>query len=157
MSGRACSAAWAVFFARDAVSREEAAQRAVAELKPHRDQAPAQFLGGEVGRRREFPKDRRLVRVDPPGPAVSAKSLRPRIALLAFAPAPPAHARRAHTEAFANLAMGETLPDRGQHTNPKIDRQSFRHACRPPAPADSLNHPNADRESPSIHSVRRML
>jgi hypothetical protein len=63
---------------------------------------------------------------------VAAERAGPRIALLTLQLAPAAHARRAHTEPLAGLAVRQTPCDRSQHPNPKIDRQSFRHPRRPP-------------------------
>lgn len=63
---------------------------------------------------------------------VAPERTRPRIALLTPQLALAADARRAHTEPLASLAVRQTLGDRSQNPNPKIDRQSFRHASRPP-------------------------
>lgn len=82
--------------------------------------------------------------LDPAGPTVPAKSLRARIALLAFAGSPPAHTRRAHSKPLACFAVRRAGLYRGQKPNSKIQRKSLRNACPPPAPAGSLNQLSPD-------------
>lgn len=56
---------------------------------------------------------------------VTAERTGPRIALFALKLAPEADARRP--------GGSSTRRDRRQNTAPKIDRESLRHACRPPS------------------------
>ena len=88
MSGRSCSVACAVFFARDLVTLEEAADRAVAEHQTLVGQLAAQFLQRDVRCLLQQGQDRRAIRLDPSRTPVSAQRLRLRIALLAFQFAP---------------------------------------------------------------------
>jgi hypothetical protein len=133
MSGRSCSAARAVFFARDLVALEEAANRAIAEDQTPIGQTTARFFQRHVGRLVQEPEDRRTMSLDPAGATVPAQRLRLRIALLAFELAPTVDARGADTEPLARLAMRQTVGDGGKDANPKIDGKSSRHACRPPS------------------------
>ena len=89
-------------------------------------------------------QDRLAMPLDSMRAPVPAQRTRPYIALLALQLAPAADAGRAHAEPLARLAMRQTRRHRRQNPNPKIDRQSFRHACRPPNPAISLNQIPAD-------------
>jgi hypothetical protein len=72
MSGRSCSEAWAVFFARDGVAGEEAADRPVANPHAFVRERLAQLFDRDVGRRFDKREDRVFVRLDPSGSAVSA-------------------------------------------------------------------------------------
>ena len=57
----------------------------------------------------EDSEDRVFVSLNPLGPAVSAHRSRPRLALLAFKRASPAHAGGANPEPLADLAVTQTL------------------------------------------------
>jgi hypothetical protein len=81
---------------------------------------------------RDDVQDRRTMPLDAVRASVAAKRPKTRIALRALKLAPAADAGCAHTEPLASLAVRQTLRDRRKNTNPKIDRQSFRHASRPP-------------------------
>jgi len=148
MSGRSCSVACALFFARDLVALEEAADRAVAEDQTLVGQLATQFLQRDVRSLLQQGQDRRTIRLDPSRTPVSAQRLRLRIALLAFQFAPTADAGGADTEPLRRLAMRQTCGNCRQNPNPKINRKRFRHACRL-HPADSLNQIRADLGIPS--------
>src|SRR5215204_4437475 len=143
-SGRSCSVAWAVFFARDLMALEEAADHAIAKGQALFAQAMTQFLDGDIGRRLEQSHDRRPMGINPVRLAVSALNSRLRIALLPLARSPAAYARRAYTKSLGSLPARNAAPNTGKHTFAKIHRQRFCHARRPPTPATSLNHQNAD-------------
>ena len=72
-------------------------------------------------------------------PAVAAKSLRARVALLALQRTPPADAGRADAKTIRRRPVVRARANRSKHTLPKIKGKSFRHVCRPPYPADSMN------------------
>jgi hypothetical protein len=78
-SGRLCSRRARSFFARDAASLKEPADRPFTKHQPLFVQSAAQLLNRAVGAFLHQGKDRCLVRLDPTGPAVPAKGLRPRI------------------------------------------------------------------------------
>jgi hypothetical protein len=71
MSGRSCSTACAVFFTRDGVAGEEAADRPVANRYPFVGERLAQFFDRDVRRRFDKAEDRVPVRLDPSGSPVS--------------------------------------------------------------------------------------
>src|ERR1700722_1033695 len=97
-SGRSCSLARAVFFARDRMTGEEAADRAVANNNALRAERVAQLLDRELRLRLQDGEDRISVSLNPLGPAVAAHRSSPRLALLALKRPPPAHAGCAHPE-----------------------------------------------------------
>lgn len=105
MSGRSCSLACAVFFARDGVAGEEAADRAVAEDEALLLKRAAQFLDRNVRRRLHNGEYRVLVRLDAARPAIAARWPGASLALLAFERPPTAHARRADPESLAYRAV----------------------------------------------------
>src|SRR5258708_5029494 len=76
--------------------------------------------------------------------AVAAQSLWPRMAVLAFARPPADRARPADPAPRRSLATGHSPGDRGKNPRAKLKRQRFGHGCRPPYPADSLNHLSPD-------------
>ena len=57
---------------------------------------------------------------------------------------PPADTGGAHSEALAGFPMRRASFNGSQHTNPQTQRQRSRHACGPPAPADSSNRSAID-------------
>ena len=63
--------------------------------------------------------------LDPAGSTVPTKSLRARIALLAFARSPPAHTCRTHPKLLACLTVRCACLYRSQNPNPKIQRRAF--------------------------------
>jgi len=95
------------------------------------------------------PRDRCLMGVDPTRSTIPAKRLCARLASFPRKPSPAADARSAYPKSFAGLAMAETQLRRGQHTNPKIEGERFRHVRQPPSPADGLKHHRADSGIPS--------
>jgi hypothetical protein len=116
------------------VAREEAPDRAEAERQTLLAQRLTQRLDGDVGRLLQHREDGRRVGLDPTGFAVAAHRLGLGIALLALAGPPAADARRAHSEPLGGLPVCRATCHRGQNPNSKIERQGFRHACRPPSP-----------------------
>ena len=94
---------------------------------------------GDVRRLLDEREDQPGMRLDAARAAVSAERLRPRVALCALARAPADRARGAHSEAKRRLAARQPVADGGENPRPQIERKRFRHVCRPPAPADSLN------------------
>ena len=112
---------------------EETANRAVAEDQPLLGKLAPQFFEGDVFRLVEHGKNRSAMRLDPARTAVAAKCPGPGIALFALTLAPAADARSAYTKTLARLAMRQSSGDCRKNTNPKINRQSFRHVCRLPS------------------------
>lgn len=84
MSGRSCSAGWAVFFTRDGVPPEEALQRAEAEDQSLLPQHLPNLLDRAIRLRAERFHDGVLVGVDATRLAVAAERLRSHVALLAL-------------------------------------------------------------------------
>jgi hypothetical protein len=138
-SGRSCSMAWPVFFARDAVAAKEPLDRAVAEPVTLRTEGAAQLLDGDVGGRVQQVLDQLALRFDPPGPAVATEWTGTRIALHPLKCTPTAHARSADPEPRRGFPMTGACGDHRQNPGPKIEGKRLRHARRPPSPADSLN------------------
>jgi hypothetical protein len=102
-------------------------------------------------------KDQRRMGFDPAGATVAAQRFGTRIANRALKGSSADRARRADPEALGRLAAGHSARNRFQDTNPKIERKSFRHVRRPPAPADSLNQIRHALGIPKIQSVRITL
>ena len=121
-----------LFFARDRVALEEPADGAVAEDEPDASQPAPQFLQGDVRHLGQQCQDRRLVRLDAAGSAIPAKRPGPGIAVLALQRPPATDARRADPEPLPGLTVRQARRDRRNNPYPKINRQRFRHACRPP-------------------------
>jgi hypothetical protein len=63
---------------------------------------------------------------------VPAQRFRTRVALLALAHPPTAHARGADPKPLGSLTMRRPGLNRRQNPNPEIKRQRFRHVSRPP-------------------------
>lgn len=138
-SGRFCSAAWAVFFARGRVPFEEALDRCEAEGQALLGKAAPDLLDRGVLLRPEFRHHDLPVRLDPARAPVAAQRFGPCVALLALKMAPAADAGCAHAKPLADFSMRRTGRDRRKNTNPKIDRKSLP-TCPPAShPADSLN------------------
>ena len=108
--GRSCSVAWAVFFTRDLVTLEEAADRAIAKGQALFAQAMTQFLDGDIGRCLEQSHDRRLMAINPMRLAISALSSWLGIALHPLAHSPAAHACRATPNRSAACRPETPLP-----------------------------------------------
>src|SRR3954452_3701010 len=109
MSGRSCSAACAVFFARDLVAAAEAPERAHADPRPFLGQARLQLGQGDVGNLGQR-------RVDPISMGLGA--MRESVAALRLPPSTPAgaalglpadRAGRAHAKPSRGLAARQTL------------------------------------------------
>jgi hypothetical protein len=90
------------------------------------------FAQGNVGLGLDQRQDRRGVRLDPTRPPISTERPRTRLTLLARQTTPPTDARCTDTEPLARFSVRGASFDRGQHANSQIQRQRFRHVCRPP-------------------------
>lgn len=132
-SGRSCSPACPVFFARGPVAEEEAADRAVAETMAPLRQRRAEFCDGRVRRCLPELEVRRGLCFDAPGAAIAALRLWRRVALNARQAPPSAHARCADAKPRGRLAMARACGDRRKRPAPKVERKGFRHARRPPS------------------------
>jgi len=84
-------------------------------------------LGGTERRQNDI-----MMRFDATGAAVAAQGFGARLAFFPLPLPPAADARRADPKAFASFAMCCPGLNSGQDTDPEIERQRFRHACRPP-------------------------
>src|SRR6476620_614587 len=122
-SGLSCSAACAVFFLRAVVPIEEAPQSAMADRHATLCQCRPQFRERDVGCRLVERQDQLAVALDAMRAPVTAHRFSARVALLAFACPPAAHARRTHPEALGYLPMAQTCGRRGDDANPKIKRE----------------------------------
>lgn len=110
-------------------------------------------------------KDRIGARLDPRRAPVATLLLRLGVALLALPFMPADGTRGAHPKTLRRLTARCSNPDRVQHAAPQINRQRFRHACRPPDPADSLDRitaasgipPDSFRWETALASLQRHL
>lgn len=125
--------ACAVFFTRDGVTHEKALDRAKAEGETPLRQACAHLFDGGVPVWAERCHYGVMVRLDPIRTPVPAKPPGTRVALLALKLAPAADARGAHAKPLGGLAMRRASRHNAKNSNPKINRKSSRHACRPPS------------------------
>jgi hypothetical protein len=114
------------------VPREETLDRAEAEHHALRGQIAANLLDGGVPIGAERGQHGGAVGFDAPRATVAAQRFRPRIALLALARSPTANACGAHAKPLGRLPMRGAGVNRRKNPNPKINRQSLSHACRPP-------------------------
>ena len=154
-SGRSCSAACAVFFACVAVAGKKPPERAVAEAQALLGQLCAQFLQRHLAVRVERREDGDSVRLDDVGFAVAAERAGPGFAAQPGNLPPTADAGGTDLEAFRRLAVGQAIILHGpQNPQAQVQRQRFRHPCRPPIPADSLNQNSAFSGRPA-DSIRR--
>jgi hypothetical protein len=133
MSGRSCSLACAVFFARHLVSVEEPPQRSVAHEDPVVQKRLAKLLDRAVrrglNRRQNGARMRfRLVRA-----AVPADGLRRGVSLRPLERPPSADARGADAKATSGASTRSALGDRRQNPYPKIRGKRLGHLRRPPA------------------------
>jgi len=98
-SGRSCSCAWPVFFARVMVTRKEAPERRYCHRDPLSRQHRAQFGKGDVRRRLMQRPDPRRARLGLCRARVAALGLGGGLAMVAMKRRPPHRAGRAHPEA----------------------------------------------------------
>ena len=153
-SARSCSTACPVFFARDAVSGEEAVQR-----RDHHRHACLAQLATQLVQRDVAPcfvqRQHRLpMRFDPPRPRVPALRLGGVGARAAALVVPPDHRRGRHTEPHRRSPATHPLVNRAQRSRPKIHRQRLAHPRRPP----SSQHRESDQRvfvNPSSTQVGR--
>jgi hypothetical protein len=102
------------------VASEEAADRAVADRDACVGERQAELLDRQVRCRLQKRQDHRAVRLDPPGPAVSAGGTRPHIPLIPPERPPAADARRADPEPNRHVAVLRTLLSRRNGTGTKV-------------------------------------
>ncbi len=138
-SGLSCSAAWPVFFARHAVTDQEALDRAVPEGEPHPGQLEPQFPDRDVRCRLKHDQDRISVRFDPVRSPVTAQRARAWVALVPRHRSPAAHAGRTDTEALSCSSMRGAGINCRNDTRSKIERKSLGHSDQPPPPVSSMN------------------
>jgi hypothetical protein len=131
------------------MSLEEALDRAEPKRVTACSQCTTQLVDGDVWRLLKQRVDQTRLGFDPPGPPVTAQSLRLRATLLARERPPAADAGRTHAKTRTSSPMAQTARNRRQNPNAKIKGQSFRHVCRPPDPADSMNQISADLGIPN--------
>jgi hypothetical protein len=91
-----------------------------------------QLLHRDVGLFGQETEDQRRLRLDPAGPPVAAERPGPDVALTPFERPPSAHARGADPEPRGCLAVTGSVRHRGDNPCAEIDRERFRHVCRPP-------------------------
>src|SRR5512147_1272465 len=148
-SGRSCSAACVVFFARDPPTLEEAPDRPDPEpLPPLFLQLRLEFLERDVGGLLDGPEDELRFFLDAIRPAIAARLLRSN-GPHRFLPLGPAdRARNAHPKPCRRPSARHPLRNRVNHTLPKIPRKRTSHACWPPSPAGRFNHKPGPLGSP---------
>jgi len=120
------------------VTPEEAPERACSNGHVLFGQDRLDLGQGHVGSGFDQREDRPGVSLDPGGPPIAAQRPGARLASLPRQPPPAADARRAQPETLTGLPVRCAGLDRRDDPNPQIQRQRFRHARRPPIPADSL-------------------
>jgi hypothetical protein len=142
---RAGSEAWAVFFGRDAVPREEALNVAETEGQALLRKSEAHLLNRGVLGRAQRRQRGIMVGFDAARAAVTAQNLGTRFAIFKFSLPPVADDRWADPKALTSFAISCTSIHGGQNTDPEIEREGFRHAYLPTSTlAVSLNKSAAD-------------
>jgi len=126
------------------VTAKEPPQRADSRRNALLGQTGLDFRQRDIWLRIHEGPDGGCVRLNAPRSAVAAQWPQPRLTLFARQTTPATDTRCAHPETLTGFSMRGTCLNRSQNTNPQIQRQRSRHVCRPPAPADRLNHPQAD-------------
>jgi hypothetical protein len=99
-----------------------------------RAQRVAQFLDGRIGHLAEELLDQSGLCLDPAGAAIPAEWAGLGVTPLPLQCPPTADTGWADTEPRRSFPMAGTISNKGENANPKIDRQGFRHARRPPFP-----------------------
>jgi hypothetical protein len=143
MSGRSCSLAWPVFFARDPVPGEEAPQGGDADAHAPRGQHLAQLRQRRVWLLLDRVQNKGRMLLDLHRATISALRLGGRRAVLERQLPPPDRARRADAEPLGRPPARHTIFNGSDHTVPKITRQGSTHPCRPPPPARIVNQKTA--------------
>ncbi len=157
ISGRSCSVACAVFFARDAVTAEVAPERCHAGERPLTRQALLQLGQCHVRHRGERGRDQAGMGLRAIREPITTLWLGPSIATSPTQSLPADRARGADTEPRRRLATGQTLVNGAQNTRPEIEMQRSRHEGRPPLPANTLNQIATFSATPPTQSARKTL
>src|SRR4051812_30628554 len=157
MSGRSCSEACAVFFARDVMAAAETPERGHADLSPLSGEPCLQLGRGDVGPRVERRVDQARMRLRLVREPVAAQRLGPRVAVGAAQRRPADRARGAHPEALRRLAARQARINGSQDARAKVKGQRLRHAGRPPSPARTLNQITPESGSLPTQPARMSL
>ena len=112
--------------------REEALDAAEAEGQALLRKSQAHLLYRGVLGRAQRRQHGIMVSFDAARAPVTAQSLGTRFAFFTFSLPPAADARWADPKELTSLAMSCASLHGGQDTDPEIEREGFRHACRPP-------------------------
>ncbi len=115
MSGRLCSAACAVFFARDLVAAAEAPERRDAHVRPVISEARLELGQGDVGHLSQHGTDQTSMGLGTMREPVAALRLGPGISTLPPPSLPPDRASRAHAKALGRRTAGQARIDGGQN------------------------------------------
>lgn len=147
VSGRSCSVACAVFFARQRMAREEVLQGAVTETMASIQQSPTKFGGRDVRGFVQKATDPLMLRLDPAGAMVAAQRSRRDITLPPIQRPPSTDGRSADHKPFrrsTTLAPPATAAAHEYEDRP-IGLSTWQLASYP---ASIMNHRSGTRGSP---------
>ena len=147
MSGRLCSIAWPVFFARLSVPDEEPMQSRFADRDALSEKRVAEFEQGPVAMLGEPRHNLCSMRFGFTRISISTERARQDVTLAQLQISPAADACGTHAKTFGGFPMGRASANRSKHPNSKIDRKGFR-LIRRPLSADSLNQTAPDLQNP---------
>ncbi len=149
MSGRSCSIAWPVFFARHPPAHEEAMQPGNVDDQAESGQVRAQFLKRDV--LACLPKGQNIRRalLNPPGSRVATPRFWGEVARLAPLGLPGDRCRRRNTKPACRCTATHPAINRRQKPRAQIHRERLSHPCWPPSPARILNQKSCPTGIPS--------
>ncbi len=154
-SGRSCSMACPVFFARQAVALEEPRKCGGRRGDAALGQAGAELLEALIALLLERHHDDRALRLDPTRPHVAALRLRREAARSAPRRIPADHRRHRHAETPRRRATAHAAVDRCKRPRPQIHRKWFAHPAAPISAAGTENQTRANLGIPHSDSDRK--
>jgi hypothetical protein len=133
---------------------EEAVPSAVAEPMAAFAECRVQLVNGRVTQLVENLQDQHRLSLDAARTSTTTQRTMPDIVLLTLELSPATDQSCADTKPRSRFTMAGALRHPFESPRPKIDRQSFRHVHRPPAPADISNQIPVNLSASRILSAR---